>query len=251
MSKPASREQLKDYAFRRLGYPVVDINVDDGQVEDRIDDALQFFAEYHFDGVEPIYYKHAVTADDITNGYLDMDSVDSNVVSVTKVFQFSDSSINNMFNVRYQMALNDFYGIRSGSITLLNYDMVKRNLEMIGDMLDPEKRIRFSRVTNKLHLDMDWSEEINEGEYLMIEAYTALDPTTYTEIYNARLLKQYVTALIKRQWGANLSKFENISLPGGVQFNGTQIFDQANAEIEKIEEEVQLKYELPPDFMVG
>ena len=135
MSKPASREQLKDYAFRRLGYPVVDINVDDGQVEDRIDDALQFFAEYHFDGVEPIYYKHAVTADDITNGYLDMDSVDSNVVSVTKVFQFSDSSINNMFNVRYQMALNDFYGIRSGSITLLNYDMVKRNLEMIGDML--------------------------------------------------------------------------------------------------------------------
>ena len=156
-----------------------------------------------------------------------------------------------MFNVRYQMALNDFYGIRSGSITLLNYDMVKRNLEMIGDMLDPEKRIRFSRVTNKLHLDMDWSEEINEGEYLMIEAYTALDPTTYTEIYNDRLLKQYVTALIKRQWGANLSKFENISLPGGVQFNGTQIFDQANAEIEKIEEEVQLKYELPPDFMVG
>ena len=251
MAQPATRQQLKDYSMRRLGYPVIEINVDDSQVEDRVDDALQFFAEYHFDGVEKMFYKHEVTSDDITNGYIDMDSVDSSVISVTRLFQFSEGGSVNMFDVRYQMALNDFYGLRSGLSNLAYYSQIKSHLSLIQQHLDPEKQIRFSRVTNKLYVDMDWSEDINAGDYLMVEAYTVLDPETYTEIYKDRLLKQYITAQIKRQWGANLSKFENIQLPGGVSFNGTQIFEQAQAEIEKIEEEVQLKYELPPHFMTG
>ena len=250
MATPTSRQNLKDYALRRLGYPVIEINVDDSQVEDRVDDALQFFAEYHFDGVEKMYYKHQITSTDISNGYIDMDSVDSSIISVTRMFQFSDSTVN-MFDIRYQMALNDFYGLRSGLSNLAYYDSIKRHLSLIQQTLDPEKQIRFSRVTNRLYGDFDWSEDTDAGEYLMVEAYTVLDPETYTEIYNDRLLKQYVTALIKRQWGANLSKFENVQLPGGVSFNGTQIYEQAQQEIEKIEDEVQLRYELPPHFMTG
>ena len=250
MATPTSRQNLKDYALRRLGYPVIEINVDDSQVEDRVDDALQFFAEYHFDGVEKMFYKHQITSTDISNGYIDMDSVDSSIISVTRMFQFSDSTIN-MFDIRYQMALNDFYGLRSGLSNISYYDSIKRHLSLIQQTLDPEKQIRFSRVTNRLYGDFDWSEDTDAGEYLMVEAYTILDPETYTEIYNDRLLKQYVTALIKRQWGANLSKFENVQLPGGVSFNGTQLYEQAQQEIEKIEDEVQLRYELPPHFMTG
>lgn len=250
MATPNSRQQIKDYALRRLGAPVIEINVDDSQVEDRIDDALQFFAEYHFDGVEKMFYKHQVTSDDITNGYIDMNNVDSSIISVTRLFQFSDSTIN-MFDIRYQMALSDFYGLRSGLSNIAYYDSIKRHLSLIQQTLDPEKNIRFSRVTNRLYVDMNWSEDIDAGEYLMVEAYTVLDPETYNEIYNDRLLKQYSTALIKRQWGANLSKFENVQLPGGVSFNGTQLFEQAQQEIEKIEDEVQLRYELPPNFITG
>ena len=250
MASPTSRQTLKDYALRRLGSPVVQINVDDSQIEDRLDDALQFFAEYHFDGVEKFYFKHQVTDTDITNGYIDMDGVDDSVISVVRLFQFSDSTVN-MFDVRYQIALHDFYGLRTGISNIAYYDNVKRHLAMLQQILDPEKAIRFSRVTNRLHVDMDWSEEVNAGDFLVIEAYAVLNPDTYPEIYNDRLLKQYFTAQVKRQWGSNLSKFENITLPGGVQFNGSQIYDQAQQEIEKIEEEVQLKYELPPNFMVG
>tara|TARA_B100000287_G_C20572728_1_gene757238 strand:- start:133 stop:918 length:786 start_codon:yes stop_codon:yes gene_type:complete len=261
MSKPASREQLKEYALRRLGSPVIDINVDDSQMEDRLDDALQFFAEYHFDGVDRRYYKYEVTqsdidankkdADDHLNaGYISLDGIDPNIISVTRLFQFSESTVN-MFDVRYQMALNDFYGIRTGMGNLSNYDITKRHLSLIQQMLDPEKMIRFSRVKNRLHVDMNWDEDIEAGDFLVFECYSTIDPEVYTEIYNDILLKKYYTANIKRQWGQNLSKFEGIQLPGGVQFNGTQLFDQAQTEIEKIEEEVQLRYELPVDFTVG
>lgn len=249
MAQPNSRQSLKDYALRRLGAPVIDINVDDAQVEDSLDDALQFFTEYHFDGVEEVYLKHQITQTDIDNSYLDMNSIDSNVVSVTKLFNLAVHSVN-MFDVSYQLALNDFFGTFStGSLT--NYTITKQHLEMLQDILDPEKRIRFSKVTNKLYGDFDWSEDLNVGDYVLIQAYSALDPETYTEIYKDRLLKEYVTALIKRAWGNNLSKFSGIQLPGGVEFNGERILSEANDEIRRIEEEVQDKYELPPDFMVG
>ena len=247
MAKPTSRATLKEYALRRLGAPVIEINVDDAQLEDRIDDALQFFAEYHFDGVEKTYLKHVVTQDDIDNEYI---TVDDSVISVTKLFQFSEGTIN-LFDVRYQMALNDFYGLRNPNQSMVQYDITKRHLSLIQDILSPEKSIRFSRVTNRLKVDMDWSEEVTVGDYLVAEAYAVLDPETFTEIYNDRLLKRYVTELFRRQWGSNLSKFEGIQLPGGVSFNGREIMERAQAEIDKIEENVQLMYELPPDFMVG
>ncbi len=257
MSKPASREQLKEYSLRRLGSPVIDINVDDSQMEDRLDDALQFFAEYHFDGVERRYYKYEVTQDDIdanktdlNAGYISLDGIDKNIISVVKLFQFSESTVN-MFDVRYQMALNDFYGIRTGMGNIANYDITKRHLSLIQQMLDPEKMIRFSRVKNRLHVDMNWEEDIDAGDFLVFECYSIIDPEVYTEIYDDILLKKYYTASVKRQWGQNLSKFEGIQLPGGVQFNGTQLFEQAQTEMEKIEEEVQLRYELPIDFMTG
>ena len=258
MASPANRQQLKDYILRTLGAPVVEINVDDQQLEDRLDDALQFFAEYHFDGVERRYYRYQITEDDmaraaadpLNGGYIPLDGVDPNIISIISLYQFSEMS-SNLFDVRYQMALNDFYGIRSGSATMAHYDITKRHLSLIQQLLDPEKMIRFSRVTNRLYIDMNWEEDVSAGSWLVFECYATINPEEFLEIYNDRLLKKYATALVKRQWGMNLSKFENIQLPGGLNFNGSQIYEQANTEVEKIEEEMQLRYELPIDFMTG
>ena len=246
MANPTSRATLKEYALRRLGSPVIEINVDDSQLEDRIDDALQFFAEYHFDGVEKTYLKHIITDADVTNEYI---TLDDSVISVIKLFQFSEGTVN-MFDIRYQMALNDFYGLRNPTQSLVNYSITQNHLSLIQDILSPEKSIRFSRVTNQLKIDTAWS-ELTVGDYIIAEAYAVLNPETYPEIYKDRMLKRYVTALFKRQWASNLSKFEGVQLPGGVTFNGRELFDQAQTEIDKLEEQVQEMYELPPDFMVG
>ena len=221
MATPTSRQTLKEYALRRLGHPVIEINIDDSQMEDALDDAIQFFQEYHFDGVLQVFLTHQVTQTDIDNGYLDMDAIDSNVVSVTRLFNLAVNSVN-LFDVSYQLALNDFFGTFTPG-TLTNYTITKQHLEMLEDILDPEKNIRFSKVQNRLYGDFNWSDDLDAGDYLVIEAYSKLDPETYTEIYNDRLLKQYVTALFKRTWGNNLSKFEGVQLPGGVQFNGQRI----------------------------
>ena len=249
MAQPTSRQTLKDYALRRLGAPVIDINVDDQQVEDALDDALQFFAEYHFDGVLETFITHQITQDDIDNRYIDMNAIDDRVVSVVKIFNLAVHSVN-MFDVSYQLALNDFFGTFTPG-TLTNYTITKQHLELLQDILDPEKNFRFSRVTNKVYGDFNWGEDLNVGDYIVMQAYTALDPEVYTEIYNDRLLKNYFTACVKRIWGNNLSKFTGIQLPGGVQFDGQRILSEAQEEIRQIEEEVQDRYELPPDFMVG
>ena len=249
MAKPSSRKTLKDYVLRKLGSPVIDINIDDSQLEDCLDDALQFFAEYHFDGVQLRYLKHQITSTDITNEYLDMDAIDNNVVSVVRAFEIETHSTN-MFDVSYQLALNDFFGTFTTG-TLTNYTITKQHLATIQQILDPAKRIRFSRVENKLYIDMDWSDDVDEGNYIIIEAYSALDPLIYTEIFNDRLLKKYVTALAKKQWGNNLIKFGGVQLPGGTEFRGDRILDEAKEEIDKIEEQVHDMYELPPDFYTG
>lgn len=246
MATPASRQNLKEYALRRLGHPMIDINVEDSQVEDRVDDALQFFAEYHFDGVERVYNKHLITDIDISNGYI---TVTDDIASVIQVFRF-DEGTTNMFDVRYQMALNDFFDL-SGSGSIGEYVQTRRYINMLNDMLNPERMTRFHRVTNRLYIDMNWGELVAAGEYVVYEAWKVLDPDTYPEIYNDRLLKEYVTALVKRQWGQNLSKFQDIQLPGGTTFNGSEIYTQADEEVKKIEEEVELKYELPTDFYTG
>jgi hypothetical protein len=249
MAQPTSRQTLKDYALRRLGSPVIDINVDDSQLEDRLDDALQFFSDYHYDGAEKLFLTHAVTQDDIDNGYLDMSAVDDSVISVSNVFTFSTRS-SNMFDMQYQMALNDWYGWHSGG-TMTNYVLIRQNMSLVQQMLDPAKSFRFTRTTMRLHLDMKWDDETNVGDFLAVEVWAIIDPELFPKVYKDRLLKKYVTAIFKRQWGSNLSKFENIQLPGGVSFNGQQIFDQANEEVEKLEEEMQVKFEEPPGFIVG
>jgi hypothetical protein len=260
---PRSREQLKEYALRKLGAPVIEINVDDAQLEDRIDDALQMFAEYHFDGVQRAFYRYIVKEEDRSRGYIDTDSLVKNdgaigpeisngnqIISVLRIFEFTESGSSNMFSVPYQIALNDMYGLRAPG-SLINYTMTQQHLELMRDYLDPEKMIRFSRVTNRIYIDMNWEEDIDVGNTVIVECYVALDPNEFPEIYNDILLKKYVVSSFKQQWGQNLSKYQNVTLPGGLSYNGAEIYQQASDEMDKIEESLSNKYELPPDFFVG
>ena len=269
MASITSKDGLIDYALRKLGAPVIEINVDREQAEDRVDEALQFFNERHFDGVEKVFFSHELTEDDITNRYILTNELatpkgfptggptGTDIVSITRVFQFGPlKGIASMFDIRYQMALNDYFGINTGlgynsSLGLASYDSAKRYISMIQDFFQPEKQIRFSRVTNRLLIDSDLDDNISAGDYIIIEAYAALNPDTFTEIYNDRMLKRYTTALIKKQWGSNLSKFAGVQLPGGVQLNGPQIYAEASAEIQQIELEFYSQYELPIDFIVA
>ena len=268
----SGRQQLVDYCLRRLGAPVIEINVDGSQIEDRLDDALQLFSEFHFDGVERVFLKYQMTQEDINNGYVVMKSTNSGfrsadrniaateegvtenvpmedlITSVVRVFQLRNTSIG-MFDIRYQYALNELYSF--GSFDLQHYAMIQQYLSLLSDILTPEKELEFSRVTNKLTFPMTLRQEFNAGDYLVIECFRVLDPRIYPEIYSDRLLKRYMTALIKRQWGENLSKFEGVTLPGGVTFNGRRMIDEAQTEIDKIEEQIINEFELPPNFMVG
>lgn len=264
MAIPTTREELKQYALRKLGAPVIQINVDDEQLEDSLDDAIQIFNEYHFDGVERALFKYEITAEDIENGFIDTSSINllgpndydqpsdgKSIVSVTKIFQFDAGGAgSNMFSVRYQMALNDTYGLRYGG-DLSNYYITQSYIQLLADFLDPEKQIRFSRVTNKLYVDMNWKDLVDVGDFIVIDCYVALNPEQYTEAYNDILLKRYVTASFKKQWASNLNKYQNISLPGGVQFNADTLMSSAMDEMNSIEETLQDKYELPPDFFTG
>tara|TARA_Y100001972_G_scaffold3606_1_gene4048 strand:+ start:915 stop:1724 length:810 start_codon:yes stop_codon:yes gene_type:complete len=269
MAEPSSRDELIEYALRKLGAPVIEINVDREQAEDRLDEALQFFTERHFDGVERVYFSHELTSDDITNRFILTDELATpkgfpsggptgkDIVSVVKVFQFGPlKGIQSMFDVRYQMALSDYFGINTGlgyqsALGLASYDSAKRYISMIQDFFQPEKEIRFSKVTNRLLIDSELDQNVDVGDFLIIEAYASLDPDKFTEIYNDRLLKKYVTALIKKQWGSNLSKFAGVQLPGGVQLNGPQIYAEALQDIQIIEQEFYSQYELPIDFIVA
>ena len=305
MAVPNTRETLKQYCLRSLGKPVIDINVDEDQVEDRIDEALQYFAQYHTDGVERMYLKYKVTADDITrlttnkkfnadekgtvaenieletgtntqeegagdiiqesgSALLTEDStivrtayeetqnyliVPDSVISVINVFPLSDRANLNMFDVRYQLRLNDLYDFSSTSI--IHYDMTLRHLDMLDHILVGERPIRFNQHKNRLYIDMDWANDVDEGDFIIIECYRKLDPATFTDIFDDIFLKKYLIQLIKKQWGTNLSKFQGVAMLGGVQMNGEQIYTQAQEEINKLEEQIQLSYELPPNYMMG
>ena len=248
MATPTSRQSLKDYALRQLGAPVIDINVDDSQLEDRLDDALQFFYDFHTDGYEKGYLSHAVTADDKTNGYLDISNINDAVTQVVRIFPLSVNTTN-IFDLRYQLALNDFYGLRSGQ-TMTQYTITQQHISLLQQLLDPEFQFDFTRSTMRLHVHTDW-DNIAVGDFIVFEAYAIIDPETFTKIYNERHLKKYVTALFKKQWGQNLSKFTGIQLPGGVEFNGNEIYSDALQEIEKLEEQMRETYEEPPNFCVG
>ena len=251
MALPQSRQQLKDYCLRALGQPVIEVNVEDSQVEDRIDEALQYFAKWHHDGGQRMYYTYPLTAEDISRKWIDTTPIDPSILTINRIFNMGfNISTHNIFNIRYQLALNDFYGLRTGQTNLNYYVSTMQYIELLEQLLDPEKQVRFNRVNNKLFIDATMT-DMQAGTYLMIEAYTANNPETAIEIYNDNFLKKYAIALIKRQWGVNLSKYEGMPLPGNVTFNGGKIYQEAMEEIAKLEEDVQSKYQLPPDFITG
>ena len=268
MANPATRETLKQYALRALGKPVIEINVDDDQLEDRLDEALQYFAQYHYDGIRRTYLKYqyteadkarltgnsseSVTKNSVTTSWSEGNNflvVPESVISVINIFPFSNKSNMNLFDVRYQLRLNDLYDFSSTSV--INYDIVLRHLDFLDHILVGEKPLRFNQHDNRLYIDMDWTNDLAVDEYLVIECYRKLDPETFTDVYNDIYLKRYVTALFKKQWGANLSKFDGVAMIGGVTLNGRQIYSEALQDIEKLETEIRSTFELNPATMIG
>lgn len=246
MAVPTTRAAFKEYCLRRLGKPVIEINVDEDQVEDRIDDALRYYWDYHFDGTEKIYYKHLVTDADKANKYI---TVPDNVIGAVNLFNIADPSIrsDDLFNIRYQIALNDLYTLTS--VSMVPYYMVMEHLSLISEMLVGKQLLRFNRHMNRLYIDMDWNSLSNE--YLLVEAYQIIDPNEYVDVWKDQWLMRYATALIKRQWGSNLTKFTGMQLPGGLTFNGEKIYNDAVAEIQDLEDKMISSYSLPVMDLVG
>ena len=281
MAKPTTKQELIDYALRKLGAPVLEINVDDDQIDDAVDDTIQLFNERHYDGIERMYLKYELTQDDIDRGKASgttgvgivtttaestsvsgLGTVTSNwyensnflqvpdsVIGVEKIFKFDTSSISGgMFSIKYQLFLNDLYNFNS--VELLQYAMTKSYLEDIDFLLTTDKQIRFNKRQDRLYLDIDWGVE-SADDWLVLDCYRALDPASFTQVYNDVFLKQYLTALIKRQWGQNLSKFKGVKLPGGIEMNGGEILSQAESEIESLRSRMVTEYELPPYDFIG
>lgn len=375
MAKPSTRQQLIDYCLRQLGEPVLEINVDDDQIDDLVDDAIQYFQERHFDGVERMYLKHKISQTDIddarsniiassgiksdvfdpqasgilsisnsnivipnhglatgtpvyysfgagctsigiattslagvgTTAFLGISTdsvllyaivdnrnqiklasnvtdagngvsvtftgttgigsthfittkteftearnyieIPDHIIGINGIFRFDDNTITqNMFSISYQIFLNDVYNF--SSIELLTYTMTKEYLETIQFLISPDKKIRYNKRGNRLYLDVDWK-SVKKDEYIVIDCFRVLDPSENDRIYNDSFLKRYLTALIKKQWGQNLSKFQGVKLPGGVELNGRQIYEDALRELDEIKQRMTFDYELPPLDMIG
>ena len=247
MATPTTKATFKEYCLRKLGKPVIEINVDEDQVDDRVDEALRYWYDYHFDGSERVYYKHAITETDVANKYI---TLPENIIGAVSIFSMGDPSIrsDDLFNIRYQIALNDLYTLTN--VSHVPYYMVMEHLALMNELLVGKQPIRYSRHKDRLHVDMDWN-TVAVGEFLLVEAYEVIDPETWTDAYNDRWLQNYATTLIKEQWGSNLTKFTGMSLPGGVQFNGEKIYDDAVAERKKLEDEMISSYSLPVLDMIG
>ena len=246
MALPTNRNDFRDYCLRKLGAPVIEINVDPDQVEDRIDEALHYWMDYHFDGADKIYYKYAVTTTDIANRYITMPQ---NIIGVVNIFPIGQIlGSDNMFNIRYQIALNDLYTLTSVSMT--PYYMAMEQIQFLEQMLVGQQPLRYNRHQNILYIDMDWN-LLNVGDYLVVEAYQIVDPDLYTRAWGDRWLARYATCLIKLQWGSNLSKYQGMELPGGMKFNGDKIYNDALREREEMEREMIMNYSMPAMDMIG
>lgn len=287
MAKPSTRQGLIDYCLRQLGAPVLEINVDDDQIDDLVDDTIQYFNERHYDGVEKMYLKYEISQDDIDRGKgVDVASgnqvngktgvgivtttatstgiaattfnfyensnfiqVPDSVIGVERLFKFDTSSISGgMFSIKYQMFLNDLYYFNS--VELLQYSMTKSYLESIDHLLTTDKQIRFNKRQDRLYLDIDWGSQ-TAGNFIVLECYRALDPASFSQVYNDSFVKRYLTAVIKRQWGRNLSKFRGVKLPGGIELNGAEILQQAEQELSDIKSRMTMEYEMPPLDFIG
>ena len=236
MSAPSSKANLIDFCKRKLGHPVIELNLDTDQIDDRIDDAIQYWRDYHNDATQHLYLKHQITSTDITNQYI---SVSDSILGIVNVFPVTDSDSGSvsMFDLRYQLRLNDLYDF--SDVSILHYTMVSQHLDLIQDYFEGKAPFDYHRHMDQLHIYMNWATDINVNEYIVIECYKAIDNSA---IYNDPWLKRYATALLKKQWGENLSKFDGITLPGGVTYNGGRILDDANAEIEKLETEIEVNH---------
>ena len=248
MSAITSRTAFKSYCQRKLGSPVIQINVSDDQIEDRIDDALEYYQDYHFDAVEDTYVPYQITTDDVSNKYITTDQSIIGVKQIIPLYQ-KNSFSTNMFDVKYQLFLNDVYNLSSAE--MLTYQVTQDHLQMVNNIIHGTVPIRYQRHMNRLYADVDWGHDIIKDEYIIMEATRIIDPNVYTDVWNDRWLKRYATALIKKQWGENLSKFEGVQLPGGITFSGSQILQEAKEEIQTLEEQMSLSYELPVDIMIG
>jgi len=246
MATPNSRESLKQYALRRLGAPVIEINVDDEQLEDRLDDAFALFSDYHYDAISRLYLQHMVTTEDQTNGFF---TIDDSIISVVKLFPVSVQTMN-MFDIRYQVRLNDFYNFNN--VSMIHYTMTRNHLALLDFLFNTLPTVEFNRHQHQIALTgLDWQNDVQVGQFIVIECWQIVDPDTYTDIYNDRWLKDYTTALFKRQWASNLKKYGGIQLPGGVILNGQILFDEAQEELIMLRKQVEEEYQLPIDFQIG
>ena len=279
MATPNSRGQLINFGLRKLGYPVLEINLDTDQIHDALDDTLQLYQERHYNGIERMYLKYKITQEDLDRGRAkgtdgvgivttsgistntagtvssnfyessNFIAVPDHVIGVNKIFKFDTSSISGgMFSIKYQLFLNDLYYFNS--VELLQYSMVKSYLEDIDFLLTPERQIRFNKKQGRLYLDMDFA-SIKEGDFIVIDCLRALDPESYRKIYNDMFLKMYFTALLKRQWGQNLIKFRGVKLPGGLELNGREIYEDGQRDLEFALQKMREEYELPPLDFIG
>jgi len=276
MAKPSTRQGLIDYCLRQLGAPVLEINVDDDQIDDLVDDAIQYFNERHFDGVEKMYLKYKITEDDINRGkgkgtggvgivtttatdtsgrsynFYETENyiqVPDSVIGIEKIFKFDSSSISGgMFSIKYQLFLNDLYYFNS--VELLQYSMTKSYLEDIDFLLTTDKQVRYNKRQDRLYLDIDWNQQ-SAGNFLVLDCYRILDPSDYAGVYNDSFVKKYLTSLIKRQWGQNLIKFRGVKLPGGIELNGREIYEDAERELDQLKQTMMLEHELPPLDFIG
>lgn len=247
MALPTSRADLRDYILRKLGHPVIEINVDDDQVEDRIDETIHYMQEFHFESVQRIYISHQITAADITNRYL---PISAEVIGVTRLFpQTSVNPAHSMFDLNYQIRLNDLPSFTSQSY--VGYFITQTHLRMLDMMFIGEVPIRFNKHTNRLYPDWDWAVDAIEGQYVIAEGYAIIDPETYTDFYSDRMLLELATAMVKQQWGQNMKKFSGLQLVGGVGLSGQQLYDEATQEITALKQEIRDTYEEPPMFLWG
>lgn len=246
MTVPNSRATFKEYILRKLGKPVIEINVDDDQLDDRVDEALKYYYDYHFDGAEKVYYKYPLTATDITNRYIVMPD---NIIGAVDLFPIGDAlNTNNLFNIRYQIALNDLYTLTS--VSMVPYVMAMTHIQWLEQILVGRQPLRYNRNVNILYIDGSW-DVFNPGDFLIIVAYQVIDPDIYVRAWSDFLLQRYATALVKEQWGSNLTKFIDMPLPGGMKFNGQKILDDAVVERKEIEREISVSWSLPATDMIG
>jgi hypothetical protein len=251
MASPNSRQTLIDWCKRRLGDPVIEINVDEDQLEDRVDEAIQYYQEFHSDATLKTYLKHKITQADVDNEYVELSS---DVIFVSKMFPINSQfgASRNFFDIKYQMMLNDMVDLVQFSGDMVYYEQMQQYLSLLDMKLNGTPQVQFSRRQNRLYIHGDFADDdIKVDDYIIVEAYALLNPETYTSIYDDMWLKEYTTALIKQQWGQNLIKFEGMQLPGGVVLNGRQIYDDATSEIERLRESLRLEHEFPPNFFVG